>query len=100
MTSLIRLAPRLGVRFDVTYPEHLHDMGQGVWENMLPSLGLEKGFSLVRSKPSIVQAAFNSHPLQATVAHLLKWPWYIFRSKYTMVGGWEAVIVRSAEVRV
>jgi len=96
VSSTIRLADRFGARLDFTYPERVHDMGQAFWEKVLPSLGLDKTFLLVRSRPSIVQADFVSHPMRAAIAHLLKWPWYIFRSHYTMVGGWEAVIIRTA----
>jgi hypothetical protein len=96
VSSMIRLAGHFGMRLDFTYPEHVHDMGQRFWENVIPSLGLEKRFSLVRSRPSIVQADFVSHPMRAAIAHVLKWPWYIFRSHYTLVGGWEAVIIRKA----
>jgi hypothetical protein len=94
--SIARLTSRLGVTWDFTYPEHVHDMGQAFWEKVLPSLGLNNRFSLVRSRPSIVQADFCSHPIKAAIAHMLKWPWYLLRSRYTMVGGWEAVIVRMA----
>ena len=96
VSPMIRLASCLGARLDFTYPEHVHDMGQSFWEKLLPSLGLNSRFSLVRSRPSIVQADFCSHPIRAAIAHMLKWPWYILRSHYALVGGWEAVIVRTA----
>jgi len=96
VSSILRLASRLGMRLDFTYPEHVHDMGQAFWEQLLPSLGLNSRFSLVRSRPSIVQANFCSHPIRAAIAHVFKWPWYILRSHYAMVGGWEVVIVRTA----
>ena len=96
LSSIIRLTSHFGAGLDFTYPEHLHDMGQAFWEKALPSLGLNNEFSLVRSKPSIVQADCCSHPIRAAFAHMFKWPWYILRSHYTMVGGWEAVIIRTA----
>jgi SAM-dependent methyltransferase len=97
VSSMIRLAARLGAHLDFTYPEHVHDMGQDFWERVLPSLALDKGFSLLYSRPSIVQSAFAWHPVRAAIAHMLKWPWYILRSRYTIVGGWEVVIVRTAD---
>ena len=96
MSSIIRLAARVGAHLDFTYPEHVHDMGQAFWEKVLSSLGSTEGFSLVKSRPSIVQTDFASHPMRAATAHMMKWPWYAFRSHYTMVGGWEVVIARTS----
>ena len=96
VSSMIRLASSVGARLGFGYPEHVHDMGQAFWENMLPFLGLTHRLSLLRSRPSIVQADCSSHPMRAVAAHILKWPWYIFRSHYTLVGGWELVIGRTA----
>lgn len=96
VSSIIRLTSSFGARLDFTYPEHVHDMGQAFWEKVLPSLGLNHSFSLVRSRPSIIQSQFSSDPIRTTIAHIAKLPWYILRSHYTMVGGWEAVIIRTA----
>jgi 2-polyprenyl-3-methyl-5-hydroxy-6-metoxy-1,4-benzoquinol methylase len=96
VSSLIRLTSRFGLQIDFKYPEHVHDMGQAFWEQLIPSLGLTDSFSIVKSRPSIVQEDFRRHPFGAALAHAMKSPWYLFRSRYTMVGGWEAVIVRSA----
>jgi 2-polyprenyl-3-methyl-5-hydroxy-6-metoxy-1,4-benzoquinol methylase len=95
VSSLIRLTSRFGMHLDFKYPEHVHDMGQAFWEQLIPSLGLTDSFSIVKSQPSIVQEDFRAHPLRATLAHAMKSPWYLFRSGYTMVGGWEAVIFRT-----
>jgi 2-polyprenyl-3-methyl-5-hydroxy-6-metoxy-1,4-benzoquinol methylase len=96
VSSLIRLTSRFGLHMDLKYPEHVHDMGQAFWEQLIPSLGLTDSFSIVKSKPSIVQEDFRRHPLRAALAHAMKSPWYLLRSRYTMVGGWEAVIVRTS----
>jgi hypothetical protein len=96
VSSLIRLISRFGMHMDFQYPEHVHDMGQAFWEGLIASLGMTDSFSMVKSQPSIVQEDFRTHPLRAALAHAMKSPWYFFRSRYTMVGGWEAVIVRNA----
>jgi hypothetical protein len=95
VSSLIRLISRFGIGMDFQYPEHVHDMGQAFWEHLIPSLGMTDSFSLVKSQPSIVQEDFRTHPIRAALAHVMKSPWYLFRSRYTMVGGWEAVIART-----
>lgn len=98
MSSIIKLASRVGVRLDFTYPAHLHDMGQAFWDRVITSLGLQKDFCLLRSRPSIVETAFRTHPARTAVSYLLKAPWRFLGSRYTLVGGWEAVIARrSAE---
>jgi len=94
VSSLIRLTSRFGLPMDFQYPEHLHDMGQAFWEQLIDCLRLTDSFSIVKSQPSIVQEDFRTHPLRAALAHAMKSPWYLFRSRYTMVGGWEAVIIR------
>jgi len=96
VSSLIRLTSRFGMHMDFQYPEHVHDMGQAFWEQLIPSLGMTDSFSIVRSQPSIVQEDFRRHPLRAALAHAMKSPWRLFGSRYTMVGGWEAVIARTA----
>jgi 2-polyprenyl-3-methyl-5-hydroxy-6-metoxy-1,4-benzoquinol methylase len=96
VSSLIRLTARIGMHIDFQYPEHVHDMGQAFWERLIPSLGMTDSFSIVKSQPSIVQEDFRTHPLRAALAHAMKSPWRLFRSRYTMVGGWEVVIARTA----
>jgi hypothetical protein len=99
VASIIQLAGRFGVHIDFTYPGHLHDMGQAFWENLPVSLGLDGDFSLIRSRPSIVETEFRVHPSRTAIAHAVKLPWLLFRSHYTMVGGWEAVIARADHSR-
>jgi hypothetical protein len=94
VASIIQLAGRFGVDIDFTYPAHLHDMGQAFWENLPASLGLERDFSLIWSRPSITETEFGKHPSRTAIAHAFKLPWLLLRNRYTMVGGWEAVITR------
>jgi len=94
VASIVQLASRFGVHIDFTYPAHLHDMGQTFWENLPASLGLDGDFSLIRSRPSIAETEFAKHPSRTAIAHAFKLPWLLLRNRYTMVGGWEAVIAR------
>jgi hypothetical protein len=95
VASIVQLAGRFGVHIDFTYPAHLHDMGQAFWENLPASLGLDGDFSLIRSRPSIAETEFGKHPSRTAIAHAFKFPWLLLRNRYTMVGGWEAVIARA-----
>jgi hypothetical protein len=95
VASIVQMAGRFGVDIDFTYPAHLHDMGQAFWENLPASLGLDGEFSVIRSRPSIAETEFGKHPSRTAIAHAFKLPWLLFRNRYTMVGGWEAVIARA-----
>ena len=97
MSSIIKLAARFGVHIDFTYPAHLHDMGQAFWENLLPTLDVSRRFSLIRSRPAIVETEFSIHPSRTLIAYAFKSLWFLFGSRYTIVGGWEAVIASKAE---
>jgi 2-polyprenyl-3-methyl-5-hydroxy-6-metoxy-1,4-benzoquinol methylase len=94
MSSLIKAAALFGVRIDFTFPGHVHDMGQPFWENVLAVLGVSDTFRLIRSRPAIVETELLAHPSRTLIAHALKWPWFVLRRSYSMVGGWEAVIAR------
>jgi len=95
VASVIQLASRFGVHIDFTYPGHLHDMGQAFWENLPVSLGLDGEFSLLRSRPSILETEFRAHPSRTAIALAFKLPWLLLGNRYTMVGGWETVIART-----
>ena len=93
MIPVIKFAERLGRHVEFTYPAHLHDMGQAFWENALTSMN-GHGFTLLRSRPGLVEADFRNHPARAAVSMLFKSPWFLLRRHYKMVGGWEAIIGR------
>lgn len=94
MSSIIKTAARFGARIDFIFPTHVHDMGQSFWENATATLGVSNSFRVVRSRPSIVETEFLVNPARTVIAHVLKWPWFILRRRYSMVGGWEVVIAR------
>ena len=93
MTPVIKFAARLGTHVEFTYPAHLHDMGQAFWENVLSTMSGD-GFTLLRSRPGLVEADFRTHPGRAGVSLLFKSPWFLLRRRYKMVGAWEAIIGR------
>lgn len=99
MSPVVWLAERLGIRLDFTFPAHVHDMGQSFWEQLLVSLGVDGNFSLLASKPSIVETTFRLHPVPTLMSYVFKMPWYLLGSAYTLVGGWEATIVRKGTSR-
>ena len=95
VVPLLRLVPLSAVRKSLfTYPFHVHDMGQAFWNTVLDSLELTN-FKMLRSAPSIVERTFGEAFAQALAAHLLKAPWYVFRNRYNLVGGWEVFIQKT-----
>jgi hypothetical protein len=95
ISSLIKTAALFGLRIDFAFPCHVHDMGQSFWENALAALGVPDAFRLIRSRPSIVETDFSTHPSRTVIAHAFKWPWFVLRRNYSIVGGWEAVFARA-----
>ena len=95
MSPVVKLAERIGIRLDFTFPAHVHDMGQAFWDKVLSSLGADREFSLLASRPSIVETTLRLHPLPTLASYVFKLPWYFLRGAYTLVGGWEATIARN-----
>ena len=92
-----RIFRRLGLSYDFTYPAHVHDLGQTFWERILPCLyDVDKPYELVLSRPSIVETAFRRHPFRTLAAHLCKALCYVPGSHWSIVGGWEVLIRRTA----
>jgi len=96
VTPLWKLAKIFGVRFDFTYPAHVHDLGAKFWNNVIDILPIEGKYLPIRSTPSIVETTFAQHFLRTLVAHVLKVPGYVFKESYGLVGGWEIFIVRTS----
>jgi len=98
MSPVVRLAERLRIRLDFTFPAHVHDMGQMFWENVLQSLGATREFELIASRPSIIETTFRLHPVPTLASHVFKLPWYFLGRTYTLVGGWEATFARKVSL--
>jgi len=91
---------RLSKKVDVTYPAHVHDMGDRFWGRVVETFGLRDA-RLVASRPSPVETSFKQAPLRTAIAHALKLPARLegallgSRGRdmfWTVVGGWEALL--------
>jgi len=83
----------LGV--DMTYPAHVHDLGDAFW-NSIPAW-LDMPVILLRSAPAIVETGFSQNFLRTLVAHCLKFPARLSRRPlWKLYGGWEVILQREA----
>lgn len=94
---------RLSAGFDLSFPMHLHDMGNVYWDNFLATYGLSD-YRLLVSRPSIVSTDFRANPLVTVLAHAMKFPARVERGFFSrpgrnllwpFVGGWEVIIGKS-----
>ncbi|MEN6461516.1 MAG: methyltransferase domain-containing protein [Syntrophomonas sp.] len=83
------------LNLDFTYPGHLHDLGPLFWNNIINNLKLSEGYQIIRSAPSMVETSFKENFFRTLCAYILKAPWFVFRNKYKIVGGWEVFIRRT-----
>jgi SAM-dependent methyltransferase len=94
VVPVMRVARRVRVPFDFTFPAHLHDLGQPFWDGLLDWLPLREGsigLTHVSSRPSPLETSLRSHPIRTAAAALLKAPWRVLGPRYSLVGGWETV---------
>ena len=90
---------KVSKKVDMTYPGHVHDMGDRFWNAVPATYGL-RGATVVHSRPSPVDTGFRQSPTRALAAHLFKFPARLeglLRSGpkdrlWTLVGGWELVL--------
>ncbi|WP_223453205.1 MULTISPECIES: class I SAM-dependent methyltransferase [unclassified Pseudomonas] len=94
VTPLSKITKAINIKFDFTYPAHVHDLGAKFWNNVIDVLPLEGEFSVFHSTPSIVETSFKQHFFRTLIAHTLKLPGYVFKEAYGLVGGWEICIRR------
>lgn len=87
------------LHFDMTYPGHVHDLGDEFWST-LPSW-LPVPVKLVRSRPSIIESGFleKSKFFRTLIACLFKTPTYVenlypHRLWWKFYGGWEVILRR------
>lgn len=95
MFPIMKVCGRVGIKLDLTFPAHVHDLGQWFWEsyfNRVVSIG---AFRILRSNPSIVETTFKDHFLKTVAAHALKAPWYLIGRSYKLVGGWEVFVQKN-----
>jgi 2-polyprenyl-3-methyl-5-hydroxy-6-metoxy-1,4-benzoquinol methylase len=95
MAPLIQLLSRMHVAVDFTFPAHFHDLGQDFWDRILPTLDMASPeWTLVRSRPSLVETSFSDNAGRTILAHAMKAPWWLLRGSYPLLGGWEVFIHR------
>jgi hypothetical protein len=98
---LLRILQRIGLPVDFTYPAHVHDMGEAYWSRILRLLPPPfQHYSVVWSRPSIVETTLRKNPMRTVAAYVMKAPWRILGNRYQFVGGWEVLIRRPLESRV
>jgi SAM-dependent methyltransferase len=97
MATCIWLCNVLGMKWDFTYPAHIHDLGQDFWESFFGKIFSAVDFSILESKPAIVETSFKDHFLTTCAAYILKAPWYVLGRRYTLVGGWEIFVRKNSD---
>jgi SAM-dependent methyltransferase len=95
VTPFMRLLERFGRRWDLTFPAHVHDLGQAFWEGQFGETGHYSEFATVHSRPSIVEASFRTDTIKAMLSLAFKLPWFVLRHHWGFVGGWEIVARRA-----
>ncbi len=84
---------KIGIRYDLQYPEHIWDFGgYGWWKNLAENIGCRQ-MVLAVSQPSIVESSFRVRFGSALAAYVLKAPGYVMH-KWPYVGGWETVYIK------
>ena len=92
VVPFIKLFTFFGIKWDFTYPAHVHDLGQEFWESYFNRIVSSTDFEIIESKPSIVETTFNDHFIRTLVAYVFKAPWYLLGRMYKLVGGWEVFV--------
>jgi SAM-dependent methyltransferase len=89
VVPLMRLSRLFGVRWDFTFPGHVHDLGESFWGAILGHLRLGDSIEVLETRPALVETTFGIHPLRTVAAYLLKAPWHLLGRSYGFIGGWE-----------
>lgn len=95
ISPLIKLLSRFGTNIDFTFPGHIHDLGQNFWENFFKKKLYTSRFSIIESRPSLVETSFKDSFLRTFAAYLFKAPWYVIGKRYSLVGGWEIFVQKN-----
>ncbi len=94
-TPYIEPFMKISDKVDMTYPAHIHDLGDGFWNRVVQTYALNA--KIIKSSPSIVETGFKQNFIHALISHAFKFPGhiesYMFKHKKDMVwkytGGWE-----------
>jgi len=94
VVPFVRLFRILGLKWDFTYPGHLHDIGPDFWTVFFERICEESNFEIILSEPSIVQTSLRTDFFRTVAAYTFKAPWYMVGDRYRLVGGWEVFVRR------
>jgi 2-polyprenyl-3-methyl-5-hydroxy-6-metoxy-1,4-benzoquinol methylase len=95
VAPLFRILQHMGLPVDFTFPAHVHDMGEAYWSTILGLLpGPFSDYSVIWSRPSIVETTLRKNALRTLAAYVMKAPWRLLGRRYQLVGGWEVLIQR------
>jgi 2-polyprenyl-3-methyl-5-hydroxy-6-metoxy-1,4-benzoquinol methylase len=92
VAPIMKICGFMGIKWDFTYPAHIHDLGQDFWEtyfNKKLSIG---DFQILESRPSIVETTIAKYFLRTVASYSLKFPWHFIGRRYKLVGGWEIFV--------
>jgi SAM-dependent methyltransferase len=97
VADLIRVAAIARLDVDFTFPGHVHDLGQAFWEGVSGwwAPARDGVVTIAASRPSPVETSLRRRPARTVAAMILKAPWWVLRSRYRLVGGWEVAFVRT-----
>ena len=92
---------RLYPKYDLGFPQHVHDLGPSFWNRLMDRHGIRA--RLVVSQPSIVESFLWERPVVTIAANILKIPgrverWIRHSPKdylWNWVGGWELFLTKA-----
>lgn len=92
---------RLYTKYDMLFPQHVHDLGPSFWNRLMDRHGVHA--RTVVSRPSLVESFIWDRPVTTLAAHILKLPgrvegWIRRGPKdylWNWVGGWELFLTKA-----
>lgn len=93
MIPLMRVLSLFRMKFDFTFPVHVHDLGNRFWEGFIENMRIPGKYIVLKSQPSLVETSLKQHFTRTIIAYLFKNIWFLFRF-WKVVGGWEIFILK------
>ena len=93
----VSLFDHFGLKWDFTFPAHIHDLGQEFWESFFTNGLYSDQFQVLASQPSIIETTLRKHFFRTASAAVFKAPWHLLGSRYKLVGGWEIFVRKYTE---
>lgn len=92
---------KLYSRYDMAFPQHVHDLGPAFWNRLIDRHGIRA--RTVVSRPAIVESLIWDRPVATVAAHVLKLPGHVERwlrhspkdYLWSWVGGWELFLTKA-----